>query len=161
MISTLSVTVQEGGMGAEGELEAALAGAPGPVVVMAKDLEGRRVVRRGAQRRVPAASSIKVPILGAIAAAVHARRLDWDAAHTLSGRQLEVPGGGVLTRFRPPVTLSLYNLATLMIIVSDNAATNYVIELVGFEAINRFCLEHGMANTQCVRLMRSGGVKLG
>lgn len=77
---------------------------------------------------VPAASVIKTAILGAVAEAVPA-------------------GSGVLRHFRPPVTLSLYDVALLMIIVSDNAATNRCIDLVGMDAVNRFCRAQGLART--------------
>ena len=142
-------------------LDAVIAQAPGPLRVMAKDLGTGAIVRRGADQPIPAASTIKVPILGTVAAAVFRGQLAWDALHTMSEKELGVPGSGVLRRFRWPVCMSLYNLATLMIIVSDNAATNYLIGLVGFDAVNEFCRDQGLVQTQCVRLMRSGGAKAG
>src|SRR5690554_1292957 len=79
---------------------------------------------------VPAASTIKLFILAAL--------LD---SHGLSGEiELrpgdQVGGSGVLNSLSAGRSWSVRDLATLMIIVSDNTATNVLIDLLGVEFIN-------------------------
>lgn len=105
-------------------------------------------------RVVPAASVIKTAILGAMAGAVDGGRLAWDEPVTFDASALDVAGSGALRHFRPPVTLSLYNVAALMIIVSDNTATNRCIDLVGFDGVNAFCRGQGLTATRLNRYMR-------
>jgi beta-lactamase class A len=51
------------------------------------------------------------------------------------------------------VSLTLADLLTLMVIVSDNAATNIIIELLGMDRINAFCTEEGLGGTVLRRRM--------
>ena len=55
-----------------------------------------------------------------------------------------VGGSGVLNQMRSGVSLSLYDLIYLMISISDNLATDALINKVGVEAINRTTAELGM-----------------
>jgi len=48
-----------------------------------------------------------------------------------------VAGSGILKELTPGVTLSIRDLATLMIVVSDNTAANVLIDLVGVDAVNQ------------------------
>src|SRR5207302_522350 len=58
-----------------------------------------------------------------------------------------VPGSGVLKDLTPPVALPVRDLATLMIVVSDNTAANLMIDLVGIDAINRSMRALGLTAT--------------
>ena len=68
--------------------------------------------------------------------------------------QLEqVLGSGVLAYLDGPVTLSLLNLANLMILVSDNTATNACIDAAGMEATNELLAALGLRQTKLRRKM--------
>ncbi len=94
---------------------------------------------------MPIASLIKVPVLVALYQAV---------AEGLFGLQDRVTyredqyclGSGVLVHMTPGVEMTVRDAATIMIVISDNIATNMVIDLVGLDRINEtmraLSLEH-------------------
>src|SRR5690625_7992560 len=55
-----------------------------------------------------------------------------------------VGGAGVLQHMTPNIKLPLYDIMTLMIIQSDNTATNMMIDLIGIEEIQNLMKEIGM-----------------
>lgn len=138
-------------------IQSLMRSARGELYFSITDLASGEAFEFGSDQRVPAASTIKVPILAALAAAVEAGKFHWDTVFTLTEQQMRAPGAGVLNHFRPDqetFSMSLYNLAVLMIIVSDNAATNFIIKLLGYDVINRLCTTYGMRSTSIHRLMQ-------
>jgi beta-lactamase class A len=113
-----------------------------------------------ADEAVSAASTIKVPILAAALDEVDAGRLDL-------GQLIAIPsqrtgGSGVLHALPSLRTLTLADLLTLMIIVSDNTATNVVIDLIGMERVNQFCADAGLKGTVLRRkMMDADAMRLG
>jgi beta-lactamase class A len=106
--------------------------AGGPVGVAAIHLEtGRRISLRGSER-FPMASTYKVPIAVQLLARVDAGELSLDQMITLRPRDLH-PGSGTLGDLfvRPGLALSLHNLLELMLLISDNSATDRVLEAAG------------------------------
>lgn len=62
-----------------------------------------------------------------------------------------IGGAGVLDHLPSLKELALWDVLTLMIIVSDNAASNAVLELLGKETVNKACSELGLKNTRIER----------
>src|SRR5579884_1362594 len=100
-----------------------------------------------ADERFAAASVIKVPILAALAAGM--RR--WDQVVPLDPCD-DAAGSGVI-QYLSPHAYTLRDLATLMIIVSDNRATNLIIDLLGIERINAYIARAGWRDTVLGRRM--------
>lgn len=94
----------------------------------------------------PAASTMKVYVLQALLEAVDrgAHRLD-DQLRLADGDA--VSGSGVCKLLTPGTGLSLLDLATLMITVSDNTATNMLIDLLGIEAVAASVTDRGWGDT--------------
>ena len=69
----------------------------------------------------PSASIIKIPVLAALFKAAAEGKVDLNAKTTLKAEN-RVGGGGVLTELSIKLRPTVLDLATLMIIVSDNAA---------------------------------------
>lgn len=90
---------------------------------------GEQVAARLAHEQFPTASAIKVPILYELLKRADEGSLTLDAAKPLERSQV-VGGSGVLQHLTTP-SLSLRDFAALMIILSDNTATNVVIDAVG------------------------------
>ncbi|WP_263247925.1 serine hydrolase [Saccharopolyspora rosea] len=127
-------------MGFADRLRASLdwSGFPGRVSFAAWDLDEREPVLHDAERVVHAASTIKVLTMIAALREVRDGRIALD---TEVGLPAERAGGfGVLRELRGVHRLQLADLIALMIVISDNAATNAVIDVVGFDAI-RACAE--------------------
>lgn len=83
---------------------------------------------------VPSASVIKVPLLVELFHQVEEGRLSLEDPLILLESD-KVPGSGVLQHFHAPHQLSMRDAATLMIILSDNSATNLVIDRVGIRPV--------------------------
>ncbi|MCY0865568.1 MAG: class A beta-lactamase-related serine hydrolase [Sulfobacillus sp.] len=62
-----------------------------------------------------------------------------------------VEGSGVLRYLSPGITLPLRDVLTLMVIVSDNVATNMVLRTIGIEAVNLMCQKIGLSHTRVLR----------
>lgn len=82
----------------------------------------------------PMASTFKVPILVTAFQQIAAGRLRLDDRRTLLDAA-KAPGSGGLAYFEAGLTPSLLDLLTFMIIISDNTATDMVIDLVGGPAV--------------------------
>jgi beta-lactamase class A len=109
---------------------------------------------------VPAASMIKVPIFAAVLSRVADGRLDLEQPVNVPPRR--AGGSGILYGMPRIELLTLADLLTLMIIVSDNTATNVLIDLVGQTHINRFCAAHGLTGTTLRRrMMDIDAIRLG
>lgn len=107
---------------------------------------------------MPTASLIKVPILVALYQAAHEGRVSLDDRITYR-EEHQCLGSGVLQRLSPGVELSVRDTAVLMIIISDNVATNMVIDTVGLDYINEQQRRLGLEQTTLFR--RLGDAKGG
>ena len=105
--------------------------------------EGRE---EGGQRVVPAASTIKL----FAASAFWRSGLDPGEHAVVSSTPWSVAD-----RLHGPVTLG--DCALLMLAFSDNAATNVLLERLGFEAVNAEAVRLGAGRTQIRRLMMGEG----
>ncbi len=104
--------------------------------------------------RFPTASTVKLPILFALYRKVAAGQLDLGARVTLEVRH-RTAGSGVLQDLDLGLQPTLHDLATLMITVSDNQATDMLYEAVGGDYIQQVAHEVGMANTFTPRTIRA------
>ena len=64
-----------------------------------------------------------------------AAKLHFDDKITLTKAD-QVPGSGVLLFFDTPLQLTLKDVLTMMVVMSDNTATNLVIDHLGLENID-------------------------
>ena len=103
-----------------------------------------------AARPFPAASTIKLLILVAVFRDVDAGRLDPDAPWPVDPRAV-VPGSGVLGWLRPGLRLPLVDLAYLMVAISDNTASNLLLDAVGVDRVRAVIADLGLAATQLNR----------
>lgn len=124
-------------------------GYAGEVGLRVCDLTGRELYALNPQRVFPAASTIKVPLLVLALTWAQAGRLDLDGRVTLQAAD-RVPGAGVLHELGPGLALSWRDVLTLMVIVSDNTATNLVIGRLGVEAVNGWLAAHGWTETRLI-----------
>lgn len=95
---------------------------------------------------MPTASLIKAPILLALYQDVHAGRLRLDEPTTYEQAHY-CRGSGVLQHLAPGTRMTVRDAAMLMIIISDNAATNMCIDLVGLDRLNEAWRRDGYAAT--------------
>lgn len=99
-----------------------------------------------ADEPMKAASTIKIPLLALLMKDAEEGRLDLDAVEVMDPVN-RVRGSGILKFLSPDTRLSLYDYAVLMMNVSDNSATNHIIDAVGMERANAFFAENGWTAT--------------
>jgi len=87
-------------------------------------------------RPFPMASTVKVPILVELFHQVESGALRLDEMISLRPLDLHLGSGQLRDYIVPGVSLSLENLALLMMRVSDNSATDIVLDKVGIDAVN-------------------------
>lgn len=97
------------------------------------------VVLHGHNADLPLAvgSAMKLAVLQAVAAAVDAGRLHWDQVYALQDEDRSLPSG-ILQDWPPGARLTLESLAALMISISDNTATDFLLRLAGRGAVETF-----------------------
>ncbi|MBX3140635.1 MAG: serine hydrolase [Trueperaceae bacterium] len=126
-------------------------GAPGVLSVVAFPLDGGpgagNAISYRADEPFPSASTIKVYVLQALLERVAAGDADLDDELPVSAND-QVSGSGILKALTPGRRYTLRDIATLMIVVSDNTATNVLIEYVGLENLNASIRAHGWHGTR-------------
>ena len=122
------------------------------------DLSSGEGIRHCQDNVMPTASLIKVPVLAALYRAVLEGRVSL-TDRIRYGDEHRCLGSGVLSRMTPGVEMLVRDAAVLMIIISDNSATNMVIDLVGLEYVNESMRSFGLQRTTIFQ--RLGDTKAG
>ncbi|CUU10546.1 beta-lactamase class A [Candidatus Kryptobacter tengchongensis] len=101
----------------------------------------------------PQGSAIKIPILIEVLKQASEGKFKLTDKIKIE-KKYQVGGSGVLKEFGDGLSeLSIYDLAVLMITVSDNTATNILIDLVGMENVNKTLEKLGLKQTKLQRKM--------
>ncbi|RDY23152.1 serine hydrolase [Romboutsia maritimum] len=109
----------------------------------------------------PSASTIKLVIMGAVMKEIKEGRINFDDKILLS-RDKVCEGDGILKELDEDHQFTIKEIMTLMIILSDNTATNILIDLVGMDAVNKIGSDMGLKYTKLRRkMMDSEAVKNG
>jgi beta-lactamase class A len=101
----------------------------------------------------PQASSIKICVLAELYRQAQQGKLKLTDLYTVNAADL-VPDSDIMGGLTPGVTrVTLRDLATMMVAVSDNSATNVLIDRVGMENVNTFLSAQGLRETKLRRKM--------
>jgi beta-lactamase class A len=130
----------------EAELRTISAGYSGSVAVYAVDLTSGKSVALNADTVVPTASVIKLTVLFEALKQIQDGRKHWTDPLTLT-KTNQVEGSGVLALFDTPATITLKDALSLMIVLSDNTATNMAIDDLGLQRIDDRIRWMGLQNT--------------
>lgn len=125
---------------------------PGKVSFYYKELTGDGALSFRAGESLMAASVIKLPILAAVFQAFEDGVLSPGQSYTLREEDKK-PSCGCLNRLHAGLPLTVTDLCNLMIILSDNTATNILIGLLGMEKINAWMDEQGFSDCRLNRLL--------
>ena len=128
-------------------------GLDGVLGVAILDLDsGRKFVLHG-DEVFPQASSIKIAVLAELYRQAQDGKLKLTDLYTVQAADL-VPDSSIMGGLTPGVTrITLRDLATMMVAVSDNSATNVLIDRVGMENVNALMDSLGLARTRLRRKM--------
>lgn len=123
----------------------------GVVGVWIKDLVSGDEISVNEDRIFPTASSIKIGILVELYRQADQGRLRLEGRHRVE--ESDRAGGSGVLQHLGTVELSLRDIATLMIVLSDNTATNILIDKVGMDAVNATLDRLGLSTTRLRRKM--------
>lgn len=118
----------------------------GKYSIYANDFNGN-ILKLNSSKKYNAASCIKVYILLAFLKKVYEEKIDINTKINYEQSNY-VNGSGVLQYLTPGLELSLKDMATLMMIISDNVATNIMIDYLGIDYINSTIKELGLLNSK-------------
>ncbi len=120
----------------------------GKVAVMIKHLGSGETFCHHADDVMPTASLIKFPVMVEAYRQAAAKKIDMDRVLTLK-QEDKVPGSGVLTyHLTEGATFKLRDAIHLMIVFSDNTATNLVLDAIGLGATAATMEKLGYPNTK-------------
>lgn len=113
----------------------------GQIGFAAKNLSTGEVIERNGAVIFPTASVIKVAVLAEVYRQAAEGQVDLQQRIPLRAEDI-VGGSGILKECSPGLMPTVHDVATLMIVLSDNTATNLLIDLVGgVNSVNRLMHE--------------------
>lgn len=156
-IAIAAVALAAHGQSLTERLQGRIGGFAGTVSLYAKNLDNGRVVDIRGTSPVRTASTIKLPILCAVYDAVARGQAKWTDLLTVTAPE-KVSGTGVIgSELSDGVQLPLRDVTHLMIVLSDNTATNMVIERFGADMVNAYLDRIGLPATRLMRKIRGDG----
>jgi beta-lactamase class A len=140
----------------DAKVRAEVAQFKGKVSLFAKNLDTGATYALGADDRVRTASTIKVAVMVEAFARVAEGRAKWSDEVVLTNAK-KVSGSGVLQELSDGLHLTLRDAVNLMMTVSDNTATNLVLDLLTTDAVNARMDQLGLKQTRLLRKVGGGG----
>jgi beta-lactamase class A len=141
-------------------LRARIAQFPGTVTLYAKNLDSGATAGIGESDPVRTASTIKLPILLSVFDQVARGQAKWTDPLTVVAAE-KVSGSGIIaSEISDGVQLPLRDVANLMIVLSDNTATNLILERFGADSVNAYLDKIGIKTTRSMRKIRGDGTQL-
>lgn len=135
------------------------AGFSGKVSLYAKNLDTGTTCTLGGDQPVRTASTIKLPIMIEVFWEVAEGKVKFSEGITNSPEE-KVSGSGIMQDLSDGDVLPLRDLVTLMITLSDNTATNLILNRIGGNAVNARMAGLGLKNTRVMRKILGDGNKL-
>jgi beta-lactamase class A len=123
------------------------------VGVAIKDLRSGDQILINEEEIFPQASSIKVHILSEVFKQASEGKFSLSDIKQLPA-SMRVGGSGILSSLgEKSVSLSIRDYCVMMIVLSDNSATNLLIDLVGMKNVNESLQKNGASKTKLQRVM--------
>ncbi len=117
----------------------------GKIGLYANDFKGN-IIEINSGEKFETASTIKTFILAELYRQIHEGKIDPEQVLKYDKENFVV-GSGILRDLDYGVEMTVKSIATLMIIISDNIATNMMIDLLGIDNINNTCEDLGFKDT--------------
>ncbi len=140
----------------EARLRAEITPFKGKVSLFAKNLETGQTYSYGGDDRVRTASTIKIAVMIEAFARVAEGRAKWTDELVLT-KAARYSGSGVLPELGDGLKLTLRDCVNLMMVVSDNTATNMVLDYLTTDSVNERMKALGFRDTRLMRRIGGGG----
>src|SRR6266436_2545277 len=128
----------------------------GKVFLFAKNLDTGETYSLGGDERVRTASTIKIAVMIEAFGRVAEGRAKWTDELVLT-KAARYGGSGVLPELADGLRLTLRDCVNLMMLISDNTATNMVLDYLTTDAVNARMDSIGIKQTRIMRRVGSGG----
>jgi beta-lactamase class A len=120
--------------------------------IYVKSLETSEEIAIDADRQMETMSTIKIPLMVEVLEQIKAGKFGLTDKYTFVQADSQ-PGTGTIQRLDPGAVMTVKDLITMMIIVSDNTATEVLYRMVGGpEAVNRRMDALGLKNTRAMNV---------
>lgn len=130
---------------------------PGTVSLFAKNLDTGVAIGIREAEPVRTASTIKLPIICTVFDAVAHGKAKWTDMVTVT-RENKVSGTGIIaSEISDGVQLPLRDVANLMIVLSDNTATNLILDRFPADSVNAYLDTIGIKTTRSMRKILGDG----
>lgn len=140
----------------DARVNAELAKFKGKVSLFAENLQTGKSYGAGADTRVPTASTIKIAVMIEAYARVAEGHAKWTDELLLTDAK-KVSGSGILGEMSDGLKLRLRDALNLMMVVSDNTATNLILDVLSTDAVNARMETLGLKDTRILRKINGGG----
>jgi len=128
----------------------------GKVFLFAKNLDTGQTYSFNGDERVRTASTIKIAVMIEVFARVADGRAKWTDELILTPAA-RYAGSGILPELSDGLRLTLRDCVRLMMTLSDNTATNMVLDYLSTDAVNERMESLGFKQTRIMRRVGSGG----
>src|SRR2546426_10197195 len=128
----------------------------GKVFLFAKNLDTGQEYSFNGDERVKTASTIKIAVMIEAFARVAEGRAKWTDELVLT-KAARYSGSGILPELGDGLRLTLRDCVNLMMLISDNTATNMVLDYLKTDAVNARMNSLGFKSTRIMRRVGSGG----
>ncbi len=128
----------------------------GKVWIYAKNLDTGKDYSLRADEPVRTASTIKLPIMTEVYHQIAEGKIKWTDEFTLTKTNKQ-GGSGTLGEFSDGTKIDLKSATNLMIVVSDNTATNLILDKISSNSVNAFMESLGLKQTKSLRKIGGGG----
>ena len=129
---------------------------PGKVWIYAKNLDTGKDYGIRSDEQVRTASTVKLPIMTEVFHQIAQGKINWTDEFTLTKTNKQA-GSGTLGELSDGAKVDLRSATNLMIVVSDNTATNLILDKVSSNNVNAFMESLGLKNTKSLRKIGGGG----
>jgi beta-lactamase class A len=140
----------------DAQIRAEVAGFKGKVYLFAKNLDTGETYSYNGDERVRTASTIKIAIMIEAWARVAEGKAKWTDELVLT-KAARYSGSGILPEMSDGLRLSLQDCVRLMMLLSDNTATNMVLDFLGTDSVNERMNTLGFKSTRLMRRVGGGG----
>src|SRR5579875_2775165 len=132
------------------QIQARLQSIPAKVSLYAKNLQTGATYAIAAEQPVRTASTIKLAIMVECFFEAAEGALKWTEPLKVTAEE-KVSGSGIVQDFSDGVELPIRDMMDLMIVVSDNTATNLILNRIGGNAVNARMAQLGLQQTRVMR----------
>ena len=153
---SIAQVAKQGNSSLDSRLRAEIDPFKGKVFLFAQNLETGQTYSFNGDERVRTASTIKIAVMIEVFARVADGRAKWTDELVLT-KAARYGGSGILPELSDGLRLTLRDCVRLMMTLSDNTATNMILDYLSTDAVNERMELLGFKHTRIMRRVGSGG----